>query len=89
MQTVDLRYNVPVGLSLEDFVDKVNAYVARLAKKCQAKKEEYDYEPNEETKEAMREAQERIAAYKRGEEWATRGAVDTSSVEAMLKSCGL
>ena len=31
MQTVDLRYNVPVGLSLEDFVDKVNAYVARLA----------------------------------------------------------
>ena len=34
MQTVDLRYNVPVGLRLEEFVDKVNAYVARLAKKC-------------------------------------------------------
>ena len=58
----------------------------RLAKKCQTKSEEYDYEPNEETKEAMREAQEHIAAYKRGEDWATKGAVDTSSVEAMLKS---
>lgn len=89
MQTVDLRYNVPVGLSLEDFVDKVNAYVARLAKRCQAKKEECDYGPNEETQEAMREAQERMEAYKRGEEWATQGAVDTSSVEAMLKSCGI
>ena len=71
---------------MEDFVDKVNAYVARLAKKCQKKSEEYDYEPNEETKEAMREAQEHISAHKRGEDWATKGAIDTSSVEAMLKS---
>ena len=89
MQTVELRYNVPVGLSLEEFVDKVNAYVVRLAKRCQAKKEEYDYEPNEETIGAIKAAKEHIAAYKRGEEWAIKDVVDTSSVEAMLKSCGL
>ena len=89
MQTVNLRYDVPAGISLEEFVEKVNAYVARLTKKCQTEKEKYDYEPNEATKEAMREAQEHIAAYKRGEEWVTKEAIDTSSVEAMLKSCGL
>lgn len=89
MQTVDLKLNVPVGLTLEEFVDKVNAYVARLAKRCQAKKEEYDYEPNEETIEAIKAAKEHIAAYKRGEEWVFKDVVDTSSVEAMLKSCGL
>jgi len=47
MQTVNLQYNVPAGYSLEEFVAKVNSYVARLAKKCQAGEE---YEPNEETK---------------------------------------
>ena len=54
MQTVNLQYNVPAGYSLEEFVAKVNSYVARLAKKCQAGEE---YEPNEETKAAIREAQ--------------------------------
>ena len=83
MQTVDLRYNVPVGLSLEDFVDKVNAYVARLAKKCQTKSEEYDYEPNEETKEAMREAQAWKKAYDRGEAWAKEQVYD--NVDDMMK----
>ena len=37
MQTVDLKYNVPVGYSLEEFVAKVNAYVARLASKRKKK----------------------------------------------------
>ena len=66
MQTVNLQYNVPAGYSLEEFVAKVNSYVARLAKKCQAGEE---YEPNEETKAAIREAQAHIEAYKRGEEY--------------------
>lgn len=83
MQTVDLRYNVPVGLSMEDFVDKVNAYVARLAKKCQAKKEEYDYEPNEKTIEAMKEAQAWKKAYDNGEKWAQEQVYD--SVDDMME----
>lgn len=33
MQTVNLQYDVPVGYSLDEFVSKVNSYVARLAKK--------------------------------------------------------
>ena len=37
MQTVDLKYNVPVRYSLEEFVAKVNAYVARLARKRKEK----------------------------------------------------
>ena len=67
MQTVNLQYNVPAGYSLEEFVAKVNSYVARLAKKCQAGEE---YEPNEETKAAIREAQAHMEAYKRGDVWA-------------------
>lgn len=70
MQTVNLQYNVPAGYSLEEFVAKVNSYVARLAKKCQAGEE---YEPNEETKAAIREAQAHI---KRGEEWAKKDVFD-------------
>ena len=73
MQTVNLQYNVPAGYSLEEFVAKVNSYVARLAKKCQAGEE---YEPNEETKAAIREAQAHIEAYKRGEEWAKKDVFD-------------
>lgn len=84
MQTVNLTYNVPVGLSLEEFVEKVNAYVARLVKKCQTKEETCDYEPNEEAIEAMEEARAHLAAFNRGEEWAKEGAIDTSSVEAIL-----
>lgn len=53
MQTVNLQYNVPAGYSLEEFVAKVDSYVARLAKKCQAGEE---YEANEETKAAISEA---------------------------------
>lgn len=70
MQTVNLTYNVPVGLSLEEFVEKVNAYVARLVKKCQTREETCDYEPNEETIEAMEEARAWREAYDRGEKWA-------------------
>lgn len=73
MQTVNLQYNVPAGYSLEEFVAKVNSYVACLAKKCQAGEE---YEPNEETKAAIREAQAHIEAYKRGEEWAKKDVFD-------------
>lgn len=73
MQTVNLQYNVPAGYSLEEFVAKVNSYVARLTKKCQAGEE---YEPNEETKAAIREAQAHIEAYKRGEEWAKKDVFD-------------
>ena len=73
MQTVNLQYNVPAGYSLEEFVAKVNSYVARLAKKCQAGEE---YEPNEETKAAISEAQAHIEAYKRGEEWAKKDVFD-------------
>ena len=73
MQTVNLQYNVPAGYSLEEFVAKVNSYVARLAKKCQAGEE---YEANEETKAAIREAQAHIEAYKRGEEWAKKDVFD-------------
>lgn len=73
MQTVNLRYNVPAGYSLEEFVAKVNSYVARLAKKCQAGEE---YEPNEETKAAIRETQAHMEAYKRGEEWAKKDVFD-------------
>ena len=73
MQTVNLQYNVPAGYSLEEFVAKVNSYVARLAKKCQVGEE---YEPNEETKAAIREAQAHIEAYKRGEEWAKNDVFD-------------
>ncbi len=67
MQTVNLQYNVPAGYSLEEFVAKVNSYVARLTKKCQAGEE---YEPNEETKAAIREAQahiEHISEVKNGQ----------------------
>ena len=70
MQTVNLQYNVPAGYSLEEFVAKVNSYVARLTKKCQAGEE---YEPNEA---AIREAQAHIEAYKRGEEWAKKDVFD-------------
>ncbi|WP_233402006.1 hypothetical protein [Segatella copri] len=73
MQTVNLQYNVPAGYSLEEFVAKVNSYVARLTKKCQAGEE---YEANEETKAAIREAQAHIEAYKRGEEWAKKDVFD-------------
>lgn len=89
MQTVDLKYNVPVGYSLEEFVAKVNAYVARLAKKSQSKQEVCDYEPNEETIEAIKEGMAHIAAIKDGTVDPNEGVIDTSSVEAMLKSCGL
>ena len=91
MQTVNLHYNVPAGYSLEEFVAKVNAYVDKLGKKVKEakKEEEVNYIPNEETMEAIREAQAHHEAYKRGEAWALEGNVDTSSVEAMLKSCGL
>lgn len=81
MQTVNLQYNVPVGYSIDDFVSKVNAYVARLAKKCQAKTFS-DYEPNEETKEAIREGQAHIEAYNRGEKWAMEGVYD--NVDEMM-----
>lgn len=37
MQTVDLKLDVPVGYSLEEFVAKVNVYVARLASKRKEK----------------------------------------------------
>ena len=43
--------------------------------------------PNETTIKAMLEAKEHITAYKRGEKWARKGAIDTSSVKSMLKSC--
>lgn len=89
MQTVDLKLNVPVGYGVDEFIAKIRSYAEHLEKKRQEKEEGCDYEPNEETIEAMHEAQEHMAAYKRGEKWATQGAVDTSSVEAMLKSCGL
>lgn len=71
MQTVNL--NVPVGYGVDEFIAKIRSYAERLAKKCQVKEEECDYEPNEETIEAMREAQEHMAAYKRGEKrkWAS------------------
>lgn len=46
-------------------------------------------EPNKETIEAINEGKKHIEAYKRGEEWAMKDDVDTSSVESMLKSCGL
>ena len=39
MQTVNLQYNVPVGYSLEEFVDKVTSYVARLATRKKYEKE--------------------------------------------------
>ena len=46
MQTVNLQYNVPAGYSLEEFVAKVNSYVARLAKNKRgeewAKKDVFD-----------------------------------------------
>lgn len=88
MQTVNLQYNVPVGYSLEEFVDKVNSYVARLAKRKKSEKESL-CSFDDETKEAIKEAHTHIEAYKRGEKWAKEGAIDTSSVEAMLKSCGV
>lgn len=88
MQTVNLQYNVPVGYSLEEFVDKVNSYVAHLTKKNKSEKESICC-PNDETKEAIKEAYSHIEAYKKGEKWAREGAVDTSSVESMLKSCGV
>ena len=88
MQTVNLQYNVPVGYSLEEFVDKVNSYVARLAKRSKSEKEPIHC-PNDETKEALKEAYTHIEAYKKGEKWAKEGTVNTSSVEAMLKSCGV
>lgn len=72
MQTVNLQYNVPAGYSLEEFVAKVNSYVARLAKKSQGE----EYEPNEETKAAIREAQAHMEAYRRGEEWAKKDVFD-------------
>lgn len=91
MQTIDIRLNVPnTGTySLEEFVAKVKSYAERLVKKNQVKKEDYEYEPNEETKAAIREAQEHIAAIENGTISANDNVVDTSSVEAMLKSCGL
>ena len=76
MQSVNLQYNVPIGYTIDEFVSKVNAYVARLAKKCQTKAEVYDYEPNEETKEAIKEGMAHLEAYKRGDEWAKEGVYD-------------
>lgn len=88
MQTVDLKLNVPVGYSIDEFVSKVNAYVASLAKKGQTD-DAACTEPNKETIDAINEGRKHVAAYNRGEEWAMKGCVDTSSVESMLKSCGL
>ena len=89
MQTVDLKLDVPVGYSLEEFVAQIKDYAARLAKKYQTRADDYVYEPNEETKDAIREAKAHMSAIKCGKVNANEGAIDTSSVEAMLKSCGL
>ena len=77
MQTVNLQLNVPVGYSIDEFVGKVNAYVASLAKKCQPKKNEIVYEPNEETKEAISESQAWKKAYDKGEQWAKEQVYDS------------
>lgn len=77
MQTVNLQLNVPMGYSIDDFVSKVNAYVASLTKKCQAKKNEIVYEPNEETKEAIKESQAWKKAYDKGEQWAREHVYDS------------
>ena len=87
MQTVNLQYNVPVGYSVDEFVSKINSYVARLTKKSKSANE--CEELNKNTEQALQEAHAHIQAYKKRELWAESGSVDTSSVEAMLKSCGL
>lgn len=46
-----------------------------------------ELEPNEETKQAIAEAKAHLEAYKKGK--AAGDYVDLSSVEAMLKSCGV
>lgn len=87
MQTVNLQYNVPVGYSIDEFVSKINSYVARLTKKSISVNDGKDL--NKETEEALQEAHAHIQAYKKGESLAETGSIDTSSVQAMLKSCGL
>ena len=62
-----------MGYSLEEFVAKVNSYVARLAKKSN---EDDSYVPNQETKEAISEARSHIEAYKKGEECAKEKVFD-------------
>lgn len=89
MQTIDLKFNIPMGYNIDEFVSKLNAYAASLIKKCQANDMTNYLEPNKETIEAINEGKKHIEAYKRGEEWAMKDDVDTSSVESMLKSCGL
>lgn len=73
MQTVDLHYDVPMGYTLEEFVAKVNSYVAHLAKKSIV---DDNFVPNKDTKEAICEAQSHIDAYKKGEEWARNDIFD-------------
>ena len=72
MQSVDLHYNVPMGYTLEEFVAKVNSYVARLAKKTDI---DDNFVPNKDTKEAIREAPH-IEAYNKGAEWAKHEVFD-------------
>ena len=62
-----------MGYTLEEFVAKVNSYVARLAKKSNV---DNIFVPNEDTKEAIREAQSHIEAYNKGEEWARNEVFD-------------
>ena len=80
MQTIDIRLNVPnTGTySLEEFVAKVKGYAERLVRKSQARKENYEYVPNEETKAAIREAQEHLEAYNKGEQWAMEELYDNA-----------
>lgn len=73
MQSVNLHYNVPLGYTLEAFVEKVNSYVAHLAKKSNVDEE---FVPNQETQEAIQEARTHIEAYKKNEEWAKKNVYD-------------
>ena len=82
MQTVNLNLNVPVGYGVDEFIAKIRSYAERLAKKCQAKEEECDYEPNEKTIEAIKEAQAWRKAYDNGEKWAKEQVYD--NVDEMM-----